>query len=87
MKDFLRKLYCGEIKPSENVLALTDETQNLEKLMARNEEELLASINDKSKSCFKKYVDCSTELNWIYYEEAFIEGISFATKLFIDALG
>ena len=47
---------------------------------------LINSFNENQKELFKMYDEALSELNYVCRQEAFIQGIRFATSYLLDAL-
>lgn len=87
MKDLLRKTWREQILNEIDFASQNSEIRELKILKNRNEEKLLENLSDEKRELFIKYSDCENELDGVYFEEAFIEGVRFAVKLFVEAMG
>ena len=68
-----------------DIEATPTERKALSDLEAR-EIMLINSFTDKQKELFKKYDEALSELNYVCRQEAFIQGIRFATSYLLDAI-
>lgn len=86
MKEFLSRLYCGQIHPNEGAGRYYDEILPLERLSNRILEELNGEISEKAKEDLKKYINCQQELSFFAEQDAFARGVGFAAKFFVAAI-
>lgn len=57
----LEEFWYGNIEPTEYDTS-SKEYHEVQKLIARNEEKLLATMTDEQKEIFSRYTDCVREL-------------------------
>ena len=57
----LEEFWYGNIEPSEYDASPCREYKELLQLISRNEDKLLASMNDAQKELFSRYTDCVRE--------------------------
>ncbi len=86
MKDFIRAIWYGQICPSKNCALQNKEIAELEELKERNKADLLKSLNASKVESLEKYEGCEEELDLIYMEEAFMEGVRFAIKFIVEGV-
>ena len=59
--NILEEFWYGNIKPTEYDTSSSKEYKELLQLISRNEEKLLATMNDEQKELFSRYTDCVRE--------------------------
>ena len=59
--NILEEFWYGNIEPTEYDTSSGKEYKELLQLISRNEEKLLATMNDKQKELFSRYTDCVRE--------------------------
>lgn len=57
----LEELWYGNLEPAEYDASPSQEYKELLRLIARNEEKLLATMTDSQKDLFSRYQDCVRE--------------------------
>ena len=57
----LEEFWYGNIEPTEYDTSSSKEYKELLQLIRRNEEKLLATMNDEQKELFSRYTDCVRE--------------------------
>lgn len=82
--NILEDLYYGNICPCDRDVKRGSKTDRLQKLICRNEEELLSTLTDKQKETFEKYKDAQSELYNYFEREVFTQGFILATKIMIE---
>jgi len=87
MKEFLHKLWCGDIAPGSELSANYTETAELTQFKNRHREKLLDSFTEEQAKWFADYEACEEERDWLTQEDAFTEGVRFAVRLMVEALG
>jgi len=87
MKEILHKLWCGDITPGSEPTANHAEIIELMQLKNRHRENLLASFTEEQTRWFTDYEACEEERDWLTEEDAFTEGIRFAVRFMVEALG
>ena len=87
MYDFLRLIWSGQVKPAKDFGCSNLEIKELERLKEGHREKLVKMLNEEEMAVFLKYTDCENELTWVYFEDAFAEGVRYAARLFVEALG
>lgn len=76
--------YIWECIESQKIFASEREREIVAKL-AVVEKELLNSFDSRQRASFSKFTDILSELNYTEREEAFVCGVKFATRLFLEA--
>ena len=59
--NILEEFWYGNIEPTEYDTSSGKECKELLRLVSRNEEKLLATMNDEQKELFSRYTDCVRE--------------------------
>ena len=59
--NILEEFWYGNIEPTEYDTSSGKEYKELLQLISRNEEKLLATMNDEQKELFSRYTDCVRE--------------------------
>ena len=59
--NILEEFWYGNIEPTEYDTSSNKECKELLQLISRNEEKLLATMNDEQKELFSRYTDCVRE--------------------------
>ena len=59
--NILEEFWYGNIEPTEYDTSSNKECKELLQLISRNEEKLLATMNDTQKELFSRYTDCVRE--------------------------
>ena len=81
----IEDLYYGNIVPCERGFKRGSRTDELLKLISRNETELDATLTEKQREIFDKVKDCMNELSCITEREAFKQGFILATRIMIES--
>ena len=71
------ELWYGNISPFEQCTRGDKRLKELLPLMARNRDELGASLTDKQKETLEKFEDCMNEMHSITERDAFSYGFRF----------
>ena len=87
MKDFIHRIWYGDVCPEHNSTANRAEIDKLLLCRERHRERLLALLNDEQKKAFEKYESGETELYWLSQEDAFTEGVRYAVRFLVEAMG
>lgn len=82
----LEDLYYGNIHPNERFTGQSPRTDNLVKLIGKNEDELKESLTEKQKEVFEKFKDCQNELSLITEQQAFRTGYILATRIMVEVM-
>ena len=59
--NILEEFWYGNIEPTEYDTSSSKEYKEILQLICRNEEKLLATMNDEQKELFSRYTDCVRE--------------------------
>lgn len=84
----LEEFWYGNVLPIERKFKRQREYDKLLLLLTRNEENLLATLNENEKETFSKYQACQDELTQIseceFFSEGFRIGLRFAIEAYCD---
>ena len=86
MKDFMRKIWCGQVAPIEDWMVDNEEIKEIEKLRTRHIETLTKVLGEDGAETLEKLLDCDNQIEWIHNEEAFICGVRFAVQFLVEAM-
>jgi len=81
----LDELWYGNISPFEQCIRGDKQLKELLKLVARNKEELDASLTDKHKETLEKFEENLNEMHGIAERDAFSYGFSLGVRLMAEA--
>ncbi len=81
----LDELWYGNIAPTEQCTRDSKQFKELMALVARNREELIATLTDKQKETLEKFEDCMNELHGLAERDAFSYGFRLATQIMAEA--
>lgn len=79
----LEELWYGNKNPSEDK-EVSDKEKKLVELMARHQEYLTSTLNNKELDAFKKYVECVDEYASLVECQAFEIGFKLAIMLLTE---
>ena len=82
--DIIKELWYGNVAPFEQCTRGDKQLKELLKLVARNKEELDATLTDKQKETYEKYKDCNRELLGVTEVNAFVDGFTIAMKIMVE---
>ncbi|MDD7636282.1 MAG: hypothetical protein PUJ55_05000 [Clostridiales bacterium] len=85
MKDILEKLYFGEVRTAEKDIMNDDMKRKCTK-MVHVEEEVMKSLDDKTKVMFEQYLQVSGEVHADAVIESYKEGFRTAVRLILAGL-
>ena len=80
----LDELWYGNISPFEQCTRGDKRLKELLSLMARNRDELGASLTDKQKETLEKFEDCMNEMHSITERDAFSYGFRLGVQLMAE---
>ena len=80
----LEEFWYGNLHPYEKSFRRQTEFNKVLKLIVRNEEKLMESINDSEKETFTKYKECCEELSRINDCEIFINGFKLGARFIME---
>ena len=86
MNNTIIDLWYGNIAPYEQCGAHNPKILKQHSLIERNQEGLLAGLNDAQKELFQKYADCYDEYLISMMELAFCDGYALGCQLTTEAL-
>ena len=86
MKDFMRKIWYGQVAPIEDWITETEEIKEIERIRARHKESLIKALGEDEVEILEKFIECDNEIEWIHNEEAFICGVRFAVQFLVEAM-
>jgi len=79
----LEELWYRNINPSEDK-EVSDKEKKLVELMARHQEYLTSTLNNKELDEFQKYIECCEEYTLLVECQAFKIGFKLAVKLLTE---
>ena len=82
--DIIKELWYGNVSPFEQCTRGDKQLKELLKLVARNKEELDASLTDKQKETLEKFEDCMNEMHSITERDAFSYGFRLGVQLMAE---
>ena len=85
MTDILEKLYFGEIRSAEKDIANDDMKRKCAK-MVHVEEEVMKSLDDKTRVLFEQYLQVSGEVHADAVIESYKDGFRTAVRLNLAGL-
>ena len=83
--DIIKELWYGNIAPFEQCTCGDKQLKELLKLVARNKEELDASLTEKQKEILEKFEENMNEMHSIAEREAFSYGLRLGIRLMAEA--
>lgn len=84
MKNTLEDLWFSYL--IEEGIALSDSDRIIVNSSSQKREEIYNTLSQTQRQAFEKYEENTNDMLNIYEKEAFIKGIKFATKFFINSL-
>ena len=87
MKDFIHRIWYGNIHPGSEVSANNAEINRLLQYKNRHREKLLSTLNEEQMKILEKYESNEEELYCLAQEDAFTEGIRYAVQFLVEAMG
>lgn len=82
----LEDLYYGNISPHERYIKHSSRTDQLVKLICKNEESLMAGLTEQQKETFEKFKYCQSELSGLTEREVFSSGFILATCIMVEVM-
>ena len=79
------ELWYGNISPFEQCTRGDKRLKELLPLMARNRDDLSASLTDKQKETLEKFEDCMNEMHSVTERDAFSYGFRLGVQLMAEA--
>ena len=83
--DIIKELWYGNVAPFEQCTRGDKQLKELLKLVAKNKEELDASLTDKQKETLEKFEDCMNEMHSITERDAFSYGFRLGVQLMAES--
>ena len=83
--DIIKELWYGNIAPFEQCTCGDKQLKELLKLVARNKEELDASLTEKQKEILEKFEENMNEMHSIAERDAFSYGLRLGIRLMAEA--
>ena len=84
--DIIKDLWYGNVAPFEQCTRGDKQLKELLKLVARNKEELDASLTEKQKETLEKLDDCYAELSDINEKETFVYAFRLGARIAIEVM-
>ena len=81
----IKELWYGNVAPFEQCTRGDKQLKELLKLVARNKEELDASLTDKQKETLEKFEENINEMHGITERDAFSYGFRLGVQLMAEA--
>ena len=82
--NILEEFWYGNLDPAEYDAASSPEYKELLRLIARNEEKLLATMTDSQKELFSRYTDCVKEFQAMAECLLFQNSFRLGAKIIIE---
>ena len=83
--DIIKELWYGNVAPFEQCTRGDKQLKELLKLLARNKEELDATLTDKQKETLEKFEEALNEMHSIAERDAFSYGLRLGLRLMAEA--
>ena len=83
--DIIKELWYGNVAPFEQCTRGDKQLKELLKLVARNKEELDATLTDKQKETLEKFEENMNEMHGIAERDAFSYGFRLGVQLMAEA--
>ena len=87
MKEFIHRIWCGDVYPGSEITANNAEINKLLGYKNRHREHLVSLLNEEQTQILEKYESSEEELYSLAQEDAFTEGIRFAVRFLVEAMG
>ena len=87
MKKVIRDIWYGRVTPIAQCRNEDADIEDLIMLMEKNRATLYVLMDEQQKDTFEKYADCAEEYVSLIAERAFFEGVQYAAKFLVEALG
>ena len=78
---FIEEFYYGNIRASDRPSAYREEREEVDRLVRRNYEKLLALLNDEQKDRLHRLEDCVMEQGAIEERYAFLAGFRLGVRM------
>ena len=86
MQNLLVNLWYGQLNPFENSAKNDPQTENLIRLIEKNQDKLDSLLDTDGKKLLDKYAHCYCEYTNAIAEHAFCDVFSLACRLLTEAL-
>ena len=86
MKETIRKLFYGNIFPSERCGNGNLEVKTLARKIGEKRELLCECLNEEQKEILEEYDELLSELHSFFNEEFFVDGFSLGAKIVKEAI-
>ena len=86
MRKTLQELWRGNIAPQEKSSMRGTDYDESFRMMCKNEEKLMAVLEEKEKETFEKFCDCRDEVALYTEEDVFISGFRLGARIIIESL-
>ena len=83
--DIINELWYGNVSPFEQCTRGDKRLKELLKLVARNREDLDATLTNKQKETLEKFEDCMNEMHSVTECDAFSYGFRLGMQLMAEA--
>ena len=83
--DIINELWYGNVSPFEQCTRGDKRLKELLKLVARNREDLVATLTNKQKETLEKFEDCMNEMHSVTERDAFSYGFRLGMQLMAEA--
>jgi len=84
MQSILEELYYGNIRPDARCYGQDSPYAQVANLKQRNQEKLMATLNESEKELFEKYCDAQEELEEITRYDTFTYAMKFGILLMTE---
>jgi len=85
MRKVLEELYHGNVNPVTKQYHRGTKYDDSLRMMCKNEDKLLSTLEGKVLETFEKYKDCKEEVEQYDNEDAFVSGFRLGARLVIEA--
>lgn len=82
----LEDLYYGNIHPHERYIKRDSKADELVKVICKNEDNLVSTLNEQQKETFEKFKACYNEMTSLTEREAFSDGFILATRIMAEVM-
>ena len=85
MRRILEELFYGNINPQDKQFNRGTKFDEAVRLLSKNEQKLIAMLDEKEKDLFDKFKDCQDEIDKYNSEDAFVAGFRLGARLVIES--
>lgn len=86
MYEYLKELFCGNIRPAETLANHTPISKVAEPSFCEKENLFLSELSSKKKKEYLELSSFQSLLEWEAQSAAFVEGVRFGAKFILDVL-